>query len=71
MKAKSIFEQKLESYRKEYLEEDMNEQQDKREEEELEKVDDDLRKTQIKVKKDKLQKLKKQDQQSRQNGSAL
>jgi len=71
MKAKSIFEQKLESYRKEYLEEDMNEQQDKREEDELEKVDDDLRKTTIKVKKDKLQKLKKQDQQSRSNGSAL
>lgn len=73
MKAESIFEKTLSKYRKEYLEEDMNapDPQDKREEEELEKVDDDVRKTKLKVKKDELQKLKKQEQQSRQNGSAL
>lgn len=73
MKAESIFEKTLSKYRKEYLEEDMNapDPQDKREAEELKKVEGDVRKTKLKVKKDELQKLKKQEQHSRQSGSAL
>jgi hypothetical protein len=66
---KSIFESNLKKYRKMYLYEDMNEQQDKREEEELEKVDDTLRKETLKKKKNDLAKVKKQNQQT--NGSAL
>lgn len=73
MKAESIFEKTLSKYRKEYLEEDMNalDPQDKREVEDLKKVEGDVRKTKLKVKKDELQKLKKQEQQSRSSGSAL
>lgn len=73
MKAESIFEKTLNKYRKEYLEEDMNalDPQDKREAEDLKKVEGDVRKTKLKVKKDELQKLKKQEQQSRSSGSAL
>ncbi len=70
MKTKSLFETKLNQFRKEYLEES-NESQDAREEQDLEKIDDKLRKQKIKSKKTQLQNLKKQEQIAKQNGSQL
>jgi hypothetical protein len=70
MKTDSLFETKLNQFRKEYLEEG-DERQDQREIDELEKVDAKVRQQKLKNKKTELQKLKKQEQQAKQSGSQL
>ena len=68
---KNLFEQRMEEMRLQYLGEDMSEAQDKREVEELEKLDDDVRKKKIKLKKGELKKVKQQEMKSKQHGTAL
>jgi len=68
---KTKFKQKIEDIRENYLgNNDIDERQDKNEEEELEKVDDKVRKQKLKNKKKELKKLK-DNEKSQSTGSML
>jgi hypothetical protein len=71
---KSIFEQKIEDFRKQFLSEEFASKPDpqvEREQEELSKVDGEVRKKKLDLKKKELDSLKQKEQNAKQHGSAL